>query len=106
MLTIASQIDLTSTSLTDIYTAPPGGRVLRCIVVANRSASLVRFRMSVADSGEADALKQYIYYDTPVLANDSFTATLDIGLRSDDVVRCKAGTANALSVTLFGGSQS
>lgn len=98
-LEIASQTELPATTLTDVFTAS-GPTDLKSVVVCNRTAGLLTFRMSIAVSAEADALKQYVFYDMPVVPNDSFTSALDIGLQGADVVRFY-GSAAGFSITLF-----
>ncbi len=103
-LRLIAQAALPATTLTDVIAGSPSGKVyiaLKSILVCNRAALSATFRMSLAINGEADATKQYLFYDTPIVPNDSFTASLDIGLQPGDVIRCYASTAN-LTVSLFG----
>ena len=91
-----------ATMLTALYTVPASHSVKEAeILVCNRGATATTFRISVAVGGEADATKQYLYYDVPIDANDSFNASIGLTLAAGDVVRCYAGNAN-LSFTLFG----
>ncbi len=92
-----------SASLVDIYTADQD-IMLRSLSVCNRAGTAASFRLSVANSGEADANKQYLFYDLPIVPNDSFTSSLEIGLIAGDVVRFYGSNTN-MSITLFGESQ-
>lgn len=97
------QLDLTTTSLTDLYTVPSGTEtVVSTVIVANRTASADTFRLAVRVDGDAISNKHYIAYDVPVAANDSTTLTLGITMEATDVMSVKAATANALSINVFG----
>lgn len=101
-LKLLSQTALPATTLTAIYTTPAGLYVvLRSLVVCNRSATSATFRLSLAPLGAADATSQYLFYDLPLVPNDTFTSELLISLDPTDVVRAYASTAN-LTVSLFG----
>jgi len=56
--------------------------------------------MSIAVAGAVDATSQYLFYDMPIVPNDSFTSALEIGVSLGDVVRFYASTGD-LTVTLF-----
>ena len=104
MLTNVAQVALAATTLTDVYIASSlgkGGVTLRSLVVCNRAASSATFRISLAVGGEPDATKQYLFYDTPIVPNDSFTSALEIGMAPGDVIRAYASNSN-LTVNLFG----
>ena len=77
------------------------GAVLSTLTICNQTASQMTFRLSVADSGEALATKQYIFYDTPIRANDTLASTIGMTLAVDDVVRFYASTASC-SLNIFG----
>jgi len=98
-LSIASQTAVSATTLTDIFTST-GDTEFRSLVVCNRSGTSATFRMSIAVEGAGDATSQYLFYDMPIVPNDSFTSALEIGVSLGDVVRFYASTAN-LTVTLF-----
>jgi hypothetical protein len=68
--------------------------------VCNRSTAAT-FRISVAIAGAANDNKQYIYYDTPIPANETLMATVGISLGAADVIRVYASSAN-LSFNIFG----
>jgi hypothetical protein len=87
-------------TLSDTYTAAAKA-VCSSIVVCNRENADTQFRISVAVNGAADTAKQYLYYDLPLFALDTFIATIGITLGVGDVVRCYS--ANGLcSFNLFG----
>jgi len=99
---VLGQLSPAAATLTDLYTVPASTKtVLSSITVANRSAALTKFRISVAVAGAADDNKQYLYYDVTILGSDTFAATLGITLSATDVVRIYA-TAATLSFNLFG----
>lgn len=67
----------------------------------NRVNSQVNIRFSIAPGGAADAVNQYLYFDFPLVPNDTFALALDIGLAPKDVVRAYASAAQ-VTVSLFG----
>jgi hypothetical protein len=87
--------------LTDLYTAPSRA-VVSSVTVCNRSGvNDTLFRLSVASGGAADSPEQYVYYDLPLLAADTFIATVGITLAAGDVVRCQSASGE-VSFNLFG----
>ena len=97
------QLDLTTTSLTTLYTCPTGKEtVISTVIIANRNASATTFRLAIRVDGDPISNQHYIAYDVPVGANDSTTLTLGITLKATDVVTVSAGTADRLSVNAFG----
>jgi len=97
------QLDLTTTSLTDLYTVPASTEtVVSTVIIANRNASATTFRLAIRVDGDAISNQHYIAYDVPVGANDSTTLTLGITLKATDVVTVSAGSADRLSINAFG----
>jgi len=91
-----------ATTETDLYTVPGAtSAVCSSISVCNRGGTSTTFRVSVSAGGGTTANKDYIYYDVPIAANDTFVATLGITLATTAKVRIYAGNAN-LSFNLFG----
>lgn len=84
-----------------LYTVPDSkGAVVSSLVVCNRSTSAT-FRISVSYGGNATANTDYLYYDLPIAANETFIATIGITLSNADRVRVYASSAN-LTFNLFG----
>jgi hypothetical protein len=102
-LKVLGQSVPTATTLTTLYTVPAAtSAVISSIVVCNQNSSTtIRFRVSIAIGGAADATSQYLYYDLPLLNNDTFIATVGISLAATDVVRIQSDTAN-VSFNLLG----
>ena len=71
------------------------------IIIANRGTSVATFRVSIAVNGASTLPKDYIYYDLPIGANDTFIATIGITLGDTDEVRVYASNTN-LSFSLYG----
>lgn len=91
-----------ATTDTDVYTVPSATTaVLSTIVVANRSASAVTYRIAVRPDGATLANQHYIAYDVNVGASDSTTITLGITMDAGDVLSVYAGTGD-LSFNVFG----
>lgn len=91
-----------ATTETDLYAVPALkyaiGTTLR---VCNRGGAATTFRVSVSAGGGATATKDYLVYDLPIPANDSFSLTEGWTLATTDKVRVYAGNAS-LSFALFG----
>jgi hypothetical protein len=97
------QVDLTTTSLTDLVTVGAGKEVvISTIVIANRTATADSFRIAIRTDGDAISNKHYVAFDVPVAANDSTTLTLGISMVATDVLTVKATTADVLSINVFG----
>ena len=91
-----------ATTDTDVYTVPAGTTaVLSTIVVANRSASAVTYRIAVRPDDATLANEHYIAYDVNVGASDSTTITLGITMDAGDVLTVYASTGD-LSFNVFG----
>lgn len=99
---VLGQLNPSINVLTDFYTVPALKTVVTSsIVICNQSAVAVHFRISVAVAGAVDAVKQYLYYDIGLSANDTFIATIGFTLAASDVVRVRADSAS-VSFNLFG----
>lgn len=99
---VLGQLTPVATTLTDVYTVPAStSTVISTISICNTNASKVAFRVSVAVGGAVDNIKQYIYYDQEILANDTVFATIGVSLAATDVVRVYSDTANVV-FNLFG----
>lgn len=101
-LKVLGQSAPSATTLTALYTVPGATQAVgSSITICNRVASATTYRISVAPAGAADTNSQYLFYDLPIQANDTYTWVLGISLGATDVVRVYAGNAN-LSFSLFG----
>ncbi len=99
---VLAQVAPGAASLTTLYTVPSStSTVLSTITVSNSSAVATSFRISIQVAAAADNAKQYLYYDVPIGANDTFAATLGVTLATTDVVKCYA-TLATLAFNLFG----
>lgn len=92
-LKILAQTSPAATTVTDLYTVPAAtSTTVSSLVITNTNASNITFRVSVAIAGAADAATQYIYYDLPLNANDTFIFTGGLSLATTDKIRCYAST--------------
>ena len=99
---VLGQVSPSSTTETALYTVPSATTAIgSSIIIANRGTSVATFRVSIAVNGAATSNKDYIYYDLPIGANDTFIATIGITLGDTDVVRVYASNTN-LSFSLYG----
>ena|SRR5947209_12566663 len=93
-----------ATTATTLYTAPAAattGVTVSSVVICNRGPASAKFRLWVAVAAAADANQQYLYYDVPVAANDTFVATIGITLAATDLLRCQTDQAT-VSFNAFG----
>ena len=102
-LKVLGQSNPVVTTLTALYTVPAATQTtVSTLVCCNRGGSgTALIRISIAIAGAVDALTQYVYYDIPVPANDSFAATLGFTLAATDVVRCYTSVAT-MTFSLYG----
>ena len=99
---VLGQSSPAATTATALYTVPAATSAIgSSIIIANRGTSVATFRVSIAVNGAVTTNKDYIYYDLPIGANDTFIATIGITLGDTDVVRVYASNTN-LSFSLYG----
>ena len=100
---ILGQANLTTTSVTDIYTVPSGVEtIISTMIIANIGTAATTFNIALRDGGETLADKAYIAKSVAIAASDSTTLTLGMALEATDVVTVAAGDADLLSFNLFG----
>lgn len=91
-----------ATTLTALYTVPAAtSTAVSSIVVCNRNAGKIKFRVSVAVAGAGDTGAQYLYFDNELAGNDTFVAVIGITLAATDVVRVQSDTT-LVSFNAFG----
>jgi len=99
---VLGQVAPSATTATTAYTVPSSTQtVVSTVIVANRSASAITYRIAVRPDAETLANKHYIAYDVPLAANDSVALTLGITLGDTDVVTVYASSADT-SFSLYG----
>lgn len=98
---ILGQIAPDATTEDQLYSCPDNTEcVVSTIIACNRGAAGT-FRLSVTRDGVGTSTQDYLYYDLPLDANDSFALTLGITLSGRDVVRVYASSAD-FSFSAFG----
>jgi hypothetical protein len=96
------QANPAANTLTTLYTVPAATSAsVSSIVVCNLTSNTDSFRISIAVGGAADSLKQYIYYNLFMDANDTFIATVGLSMATTDVIRCYSTNGN-LSFSAWG----
>lgn len=102
VLKVLGQLDAAATTPETLYTVPDQAMTTTSsLVVCNRTAGIVTFRISVHVAGAGADDMQYLFYDAPLAANSTLTAVLGLTLNQDDVVKTYA-SATGLSFNLFG----
>lgn len=98
------QTDLTTTSLTSVYTVPSStSAALSTIAVTNRHTSLsCTYTLAHSPAGASIANAHYFAYQSTLAPKDSIFLTLGITMATTDVLRAQAGTANQLSINVWG----
>lgn len=90
-----------ATTATSIYTAPTGKIAsIDTLLVCNRGAAS-SYRVYLTYNPSSIQTKEYIYYDTPILANDTFTAEISITISGAITVGIYSTSGN-ISFTLLG----
>lgn len=101
-LKVLGQLVPAEDALEVLYTVPNGMFAsISSISVCNQNSQEIGFRIAVAVGGEADDPKQYLYFDVPLNANDTFVSTIGITLSAGDVIRVRSDEPN-VSFSLFG----
>lgn len=100
---VLAQAALSSSTDTDLYTAPAATQVVvSTIVVANRSSSATGlYRIAVIPSGETLTDKHYVAYDVLMPISESTTLTFGLTLGAGDKVVARASTSD-FSFNVFG----
>ncbi len=100
---ILGQLFPANTTLADIYTAPAlTNTTVASLIITNTTGNARTFRISIAIGGAADNNKQYLYYDLPIDANDTFIATIGVTLSAGDKIRVKSDLGNTLAFNVVG----
>ena len=91
-----------ATTNTTLYTCPASTQVVSSsIVICNRGASAATFRIAVRPNAAALADQHYVFYDSPVLGNETVSVSIGLTIDAADLVVVYASTAD-LSFNLFG----
>lgn len=99
---VLAQVTPAATTLTTLYTVPAAtSTVVSSIVICNQSGAQITFRISIQIAAAADNAKQYLYYDLPLLGNDTFIATIGVTLATTDVIKVYAN-GTSVSFSAFG----
>lgn len=99
---VLGQLAAAATSQETLYTVPNlSVATTSSLIVANRTAGALDFRVAIRVNGASLEDKQYIYYDKTVATKDSHVAVLGMTLNQGDEVEVYA-SATGLSFTLFG----
>ncbi len=85
----------------DIYQVPPGNRTFIAELAVCNRAGATSFRFSISRFGSATATKDYLYFNLPISANDTFTSEIGVTLSAGDTIRVFSGSGT-LTFTLFG----
>ena len=90
--------------LTDIYTVPAATIATARVIVANRGAVELSFRIALSENGDAIANKHYVAFDEPIGINES-GSSIGFILSAGDIVRVYGSTAD-ISFTVTGDTRS
>jgi len=102
VIKVLGQADPAATTTTVLYTVP-NLNLTTCssLVICNRSAGPIAFRVSVHVNDATADNKQFLYYDKQLVANDTHAAILGITLNQNDVIKVYA-SGTGMSFNLFG----
>lgn len=101
-LKVLGQSYPSATTLTTLYTVPSAtSTVVSTIIICNQTATDTSFRIAIRPSGVGVANQHYIYYDTPILGNDTIALTAGITLATTDVISVYSAISG-LSFNLYG----
>ena len=85
------------------YTVPnPGQAVVSCIVVANTTAAVARFRVFATNTAGTFTAATALFYDVTLNANASAVLNLGATLGPGAQVAVASSVAAALTFTVFG----
>lgn len=95
------QLNPAATTLSTLYTVPASTSTVCSSIIACNQSTATTFRIQVAVAAASSNVKQYIFFDAPLSANESQLYTLGITLAATDVVRVYS-TSGFVSFNLFG----
>lgn len=98
---VLGQLAAAATTPEILYATGLAQAVCSSLVVCNRTAGPLTFRVSVRVNGADADDKQYLYYDKEIAANDTIGAVLGLTLNKGDAVYVYA-SALGLTFSLFG----
>lgn len=99
---LLASLDIPAAAEQDLYTVPGSQSLtVQGFEFCNRNAGANSFRLSISLAGAATAAADYLYYDLPMTANNSFLVELDTVLPAAAVIRVYSVTGN-VTVNLFG----
>lgn len=102
VVSVLGQLAPGAATLSTLYTTPAATQVVASsLTICNRSATATSFRVAVRPAGAAIANQHYLYFDVPILGNDTFILTGGLTLAATDVVSVYA-TLATLSFHLYG----
>ena len=99
---VLGQVDAAATTITPLYTVPNLAQTTTSsLVICNRSAGAITYRVSVHVNNAGANNKQFLYYDKTLASKETFAAVLGMTLGQNDVVKVYASAID-MSFTLFG----
>lgn len=100
--TLLAQVAVPAAIETTLLTVPNNSKArIQGLTFCNRSAVAASFRLSFSKFGAPTATKDFIYYDLPMTANNTFLSELDFSMDATDALRVYSVTGN-VSVTVYG----
>lgn len=97
---IHGQLVPAATTLTDVYTVPALKNATVRVIATNTGPTSTIFRVSMAPSGAADTLSQYIAYDVPLAGYDT-GSTITVMVDAATAIRCYS-LSGAVAFTVTG----
>jgi hypothetical protein len=85
-----------------VYASPGTSTALAYVTLANRVGGTVTVRLSQTVGTAAPTDKDYLLYDFPIPPNDAWTVQHPLAVGTADIIRCSAGSANAISAQAYG----
>lgn len=99
---VLAQLSPNATAETALYTVPINEHIIANeIIVCNRDAVASSFRISISLDGGVTDVSEYLYFDLPIQANDTFANDMKLTLGVGSVIRVYSGSG-LLTFTLFG----
>lgn len=99
---ILGQLACAATTEEAVYKVPADTQaIVSSVVICNRTASAVTFRLYISVNDQATGDKDYLYYDVSLPGNDTFTITAGYTMGAADEMRFYCSAASC-SVNVFG----
>lgn len=101
-LKILAQAPSTSATNYTAYTVTATSAIISTISLCNTGSSDDTVRIYTVKSGDTTSVKNALYYNLPIYANETFASTLGITLSTGDNIVIYSALSSLIGIQIFG----